>query len=204
MILSYLSPWQINIIFFVLVITWTAFWFTLFRYGIPIWKFYKNAKNEADFESLSKSIEKVLKKKKHPAIFLADKRDDVNDLKRYKELNSMFGLDREKVLEVSIDDKDPLIHKLEGYKIVVFKVCESDLTPIPGKTDEPLYRQVAQCCIKNEINCILYSDRPGKDLNLKDLNNFYVTTVNFYSKLRETLYILTHFTPVDGVSKQNN
>jgi hypothetical protein len=60
------------------------------------------------------------------------------------------------------------------------------------------YKLAKQCSIqikgKAVKDCVLMTG-PSKFIDIKSLDERYTTTVNFHSKLRETLIMLLHFSP---------
>ena len=77
---------------------------------------------------------------------------------------------------------------------VVFQVPPSEYAP----ADCPLSRRIADYCRNNDKHCVLVA---GQRININEADTAfdprYVTTVNFYSKLRETLYMLLYFSPLN-------
>jgi len=152
------------------------------------WDLLKKAKNEADFNSLSKSIKRDVRKKRHPFIFASSVRD--ND-KYYKDVQELFdkGSEIQYIDYECIDNFDKIFGK---YKIVVYQVHHDD---IDDTVSEPLFQMLANYCAKQEKHCILLTFSRIKPEITNSFDPFYVTTVNYHSKLRETLFTLLYFTP---------
>jgi len=154
-----------------------------------IWKWYQEAKNESDFDTISKNIKTQLKKKKHAIVFASSVRDNNPD---YKEAKRVFAKDDE-ILEIDKFDIGNFDEKLNRFNIIVYHVSACDVV----KSDfynKSIYVALAEYCSTQKKHCILVTP-PSLRLRPDVLdNNVYVTTVNFYSKLRETLFILLYFT----------
>lgn len=83
---------------------------------------------------------------------------------------------------------------------VVFQVPREEYSTPIRPVECPLSRRVADYCRNNNKHCILVTE-PGKFINISEaeaaFDPRYITTVNFYSKLRETLYMLLYFSPLN-------
>ena len=159
-----------------------------------VWKWYQEAKTEADFNSLSKSLKRDLKKKKHSIIFASSVRD--NDW-AYKKILEHFDEDGviRRIDQTNVDKFDEVFG---NYDIVVFQVASDDANKSNPRNEnydenyQPLYKSLANYCKQQKIQCVLLT---FEYIDIASLDPIYVTTVNFYAKLRETLYILLYFSP---------
>ena len=139
-------------------------------------------------------IQKKLRKEKHSIAFVANCEDNQDRMKEYIRFNKQFGMDRD-ILTVEDGDIGQFNKKLGEYKIIIYKVVANE---IPAKIEEdkakPVYWELAKFCCDNEKSCVLFTPSGHIPLDgLDNYNNNYYTTVNFYSKLRETLYMLLYF-----------
>jgi len=164
-----------------------------------IWKFYQEAKQATDPDAHAKAIKKKLKKGKHSIAFVADNRDNQDKMKKYKDFINEFCEDKDQatgVVTIGEDDVGQFEKKLFDYTIVVYKVFDDDIPLQNAPIDNnkmPLYWELTDYCCYQQKNCVLLSTKYLSRLD--NLDNYYFTTVNYYSKLRETLHNLLYFAP---------
>ena len=112
----------------------------------------------------------------------------------YKEIKKYFDNENE-IIFVPLDSEN-FDDKFDGFDTIIYKVHDSEFG-IPCPSENPLYKRISKYCSEQHKSCILVC-RPGKQIALSEseveFNPVYVTTVQFYSKLRETLYILLYLT----------
>jgi len=165
----------------------------LIRFSI-IWKWYKEAKNAADFNSLSESIRRQLRKKTRSFVFASSVND--NDM-AYKDIKNLFDKDGKiQFLDESFAGNFDKV--FSNYGIIVYQVTNDDANKSNSmhkdydSSYQPLYKSLAKYCVAQQKQCVLLTVERIDD---KEFDPVYITTVNYYAKLRETLYILLHFTP---------
>jgi len=164
------------------------------RFGI-IYKWYKEAKNEADFNSLSESIKRQLRKKRKTFVFASSVRDNS---KAYKDIKELFDQEGEIKYVSESCIKEGFDKIFDKVAVVVYQVSSDDVNKSnPKHTDfdskyQPIYKALEQHCSTQGKHCVLLT---SEYVDIKSFDPVYTTTVNYYAKLRETLYILLHFTP---------
>ena len=155
-----------------------------------IYRLYNEAKNENNATNFGKIYRKLLRK--HKLVFASSTKD--ND-RSYKEIKDHFDKENKIVfIEQTSNDFD---NEFDKFKIIVYKVHDNEFgrkCPI----EDPLYKRISKYCSEQGKYCILVC-KPGSQIEISEdsveFNPSYITTVQFYSKLRETLYILLHFAP---------
>ena len=184
-------PWVLIVILVVIIVVLILF---LFIYCRPILKMWKLAKSDYDFATLKKLIQKEIKRKHCKIAFAASTND--KQLESYKKTKNMF-VPEEKIIpiEPSFDTEDFKKHFAQ-CRIVVYKVPPDEFKGnLNSKNKNPTYKKIAEYCSQREKHCVLMIDKGSIDID--ELDREYVTTVNFYSKLRETLYILLYFSAIN-------
>ncbi len=179
----------VKIIIILILIIIVVFLFWIFPNGYFLRKIVSDYKETKDPLKLQRVYKRRLKR--HSLIFSSSTKDNE---KGYKDIKNSFDVDEE-IIYVSPDciDFDNIFGQ---FDIVVYKVVDSEIG-IPCPTQDPLYKRISSYCSKQHKSCILVC-KPAKllDINEKEeeFDPVYVTTVQFYSKLRETLYILLYLT----------
>ena len=165
----------------------------VFAYFIPkislINQIWKDAKEIRDPLLYRKMYKQSLMK--HSFLFASSTRDNEAG---YKEIKKYFDNENE-IIFVPLDSEN-FDDKFDGFDTIIYKVHDSEFG-IPCQSENPLYKRISKYCSEQHKSCILVC-RPGKQIALSEseveFNPVYVTTVQFYSKLRETLYILLYLT----------
>ena len=165
----------------------------VFAYFIPkislinqIWKDAKEIKDPLLFKKKYKQ-----RLMKHSFIFASSTMDNESG---YKDIKKYFDNEKEIVfIPLDTENFDNIFVK---FDIIIYKVHDDEFG-IPCAKENPLYKRISKYCSEQHKSCILVC-RPGKQIalseNTVEFNPVYVTTVQFYSKLRETLYILLYLT----------
>jgi hypothetical protein len=158
---------------------------------------------------LIKPIKRNVMKKSHSIIFASSVHDNE---RAFIDINDSFVSER-KIVCVEANDSGNFSAKLGPYNTIVYKVLDEECTEPKKKCEDaerkkesedaerkigdPLYKQIARYCSGQHKHCILFTN--GKQIDINDpavFNTLYITTVNYYSKLRETLHISLLYPPL--------
>ncbi len=176
----------ILIIFLLVVIIVFVYFLPKITLINQVWKDAKEIKDPL-------SNRKIYKQRlmKHSFLFASSTRDNESG---YKEIKKYFDNEKE-IIFIPLDTEN-FDDKFDGFDIIIYKVHDNEFG-IPCPNENPLYKRISKYCSEQHKPCILVC-RPGKQIalseNAVEFNPLYVTTVQFYSKLRETLYILLYLT----------
>lgn len=176
----------ILVIFLLAVIIVLAYFIPKISLINQIWKEAKEIKDPLLFRKLYKQ-----RLMKHSFIFASSTMDNETG---YKDIKKYFGNEKE-IVFVPLDTEN-FDSIFDEFDIIIYKVHDDEFG-IPCTKENPLYKRISKYCSEQQKSCILVC-KPGKQIalseNAVEFNPVYVTTVQFYSKLRETLYILLYLT----------
>ncbi|MCL2136401.1 MAG: hypothetical protein FWH40_02595 [Coriobacteriia bacterium] len=132
--------------------------------------------------------------REHKILFTSKIEGDYDNVESVRKIFEYQGFNTpSSVCEI---DENNYEDKISETKIVVYQVpTEEFKDEWNNETDEPLYYKLSKKCRFMEVNLVLLSTNPqGIDMDLlRRSPSPYTTTVNFESKLRETLYMLLYF-----------
>lgn len=176
----------ILMIFLLAVIIFFAYFIPKISLINQIWKDAKEIKDPLLFRKFYKR-----RLMKHSFLFASSTRDNESG---YKDIKKYFDNDKEiKFVPLETENFDDIF---DEFDIIIYKVHDDELG-IPCASENPLYKRISKYCSEQHKSCILVC-KPGRQIALSEsaveFNPIYVTTVQFYSKLRETLYILLYLT----------
>ena len=174
------------LVFLVVVVIGSVYFISKVSLISQIWE---DAKEKKDPLLVRKWYKQRLMK--HSFIFASSDKDNESG---YKEIKKYFDNDKEIIfVPPESENFDDIF---DQFDIIVYKVHDDEFG-IPCGKKNPLYKRIAKYCSEQHKSCILVC-KPGKQIALSEgqaeFNPVYVTTVQFYSKLRETLYILLYLT----------
>ena len=162
----------------------------------------KIGKKNNMLNSLKSSARREQQAKRLKVLFAAGEEGDALAGSEYDELRKFFSdqgyLVSDKTVWLKADD---VKKKVNAHDIVVFYVSKAEAS-VPAKetkkadtpVQEPFYSVLVKHCGEKH-QCLLYT--PGFLIDREIQKKTYVTTVNFHSKLRETLYMLLYFSPLN-------
>ena len=184
-------PWVLIVILVVIIVVLILF---LFIYCRPILKLWKLAKSDHDFATLKKLIQKEIKRKHCKIAFAAVNGAEYSP--SYEKIKNIF-VSEEDIIPIDSDcDTEQLQKSFAQYRIVVYKVPPDEFKGSPNPENKTsTYKKIAEYCSQREKHCVLMTDKGY--IEIDELDSEYVTTVNYYSKLRETLYILLYFSAIN-------
>jgi hypothetical protein len=105
----------------------------------------------------------------------------------YKVHQSVVSLNKDNIKEITKD-----------YEVIVFCVPETEFGDRKERSDEMLYPKLSDIASESQKQCVLLS-YPGR-INFLNINPSFVTSVNFASKLRETVYMILYFSDLNDSS----
>ena len=149
--------------------------------------------DEKQLPYLKKSIAREKKAHTLRVLFAAMEGDagDIDDVRKF------FAAQRYRVsAETVAVDKKSICGAAQKYDAIVLRVPNAEYGE---KRDEPddIYRLLAARCEKSrKKQCILYCPGFGK-INPEKMNDQFVSTVQTHAKLRETLYMMLYFSPLN-------
>jgi len=177
--------------------------------GFLGWKTWGNIKNDVntavnarlekifDGKDALKNLEQIVLREKVArqlrVLFAAgDEKDalvssDYNVTRRFFEQRGYQVSDRTVLLTA-----DNVEDEIKGYDIVVFCVSENESDKKLPSSETPVYSYV----VDHERPCILFAVS-GIWLRPEILCKPHVSVVNYHAKLRETLYTLLYFSPLN-------
>ena len=150
-------------------------------------------------DNLKRSVAREKHAKKIQVLFAAT---NENDLQKVESVCSMFDEHKYSVSKETVDAKN-LLRKTKNKNIIVLCVPK---TEDGEKREEPdlIYGLLARLCNANtKMQCILYCPNyirinPALKIDGRAvIDDGFVTTVQNQAKLRETLYMLLYFSPLN-------
>jgi uncharacterized protein YggU (UPF0235/DUF167 family) len=152
--------------------------------------------------NLKRSVRREQQAKQLKVLFAAGEKNDALAGSDYNELRKFFDSQEYRVSDETVWLKaDNVKDETKAHDIIVFFVSkEEEFKPVKGaeKTDlpapKPFYSVLVDHCDEKH-QCVLYT--PGFFINPEIQKKTYVTTVNLHAKLRETLYMLLYFSPLN-------
>ena len=153
----------------------------------------KEIKGNDVLDSLRRSVARERVAKKITVLFAAENEEDADKI---EDVRIFFEGQKYKVSkETMVADVKKLRSTARNYDAVVF--CVPKREDGAAKADNGmLYSELAKVCAIEEKQCVLYC--PDRiQINLSLLNDQYASTVLLHSKLRETLYMLLYFSPLN-------
>ena len=158
----------------------------------------KNLINEYSFSSLEKATRKLISEGLCQLVFASSDEDDHPP--GYEQVYELFT-PKQDIVRIDLNTKqfDAYFGK---YQIIAYKVHHTEFIDANPKKDYPVYLAIAKYCAERSKDCILFTGSGRLDFRDPVFNSMHVTTVNFYSKLRETVYMLLFFRKKGQKTKQ--
>jgi hypothetical protein len=156
----------------------------------------KVLEDEETLEYFKTSLKREIHYKRVKIVFAYNK-DDMTDADNNRVFDQVRMSFKNKNYNVSSNvvalDIDNYKEAVEGYDIIVYKVSKSEYeSSQPGIL---MFKLLSDYSHENNKQCVLLV--PGR-IDLTLIKPSVVTTVNFISKLRETLYMLIYFMELNG------
>jgi len=148
-------------------------------------------------ENMKRSAAREKRAREISVLFAASKEASPGEIGEYEILRRSLEMQKYNIsagVEV-FSSTDEVQQKIKNYNIIVFYVPENEAKGAKNPPAKLLYECLTKSC-DDHRPCILYV--PESHLDKSKTNFPYVSIATFHAKLRETVYMLLYFSPLNG------